>query len=108
MNKETFMEKHGMKIKVAGGIVVGVAVGVLLTKSSDAIVKQVQVNIFSHNNTVTTELARRGHPGFIVKHLESGVVAASKNHLAHILDVSRPHLDQMIVDGTVEVLGLAR
>jgi hypothetical protein len=80
-------------------------------RNSSTLINSFQQNniaLFGGKNVVTTDLARRGHPGFIVRDVESGVVAASKNHLAHMLDVSRPTLDKMVESGTVEVLGLAK
>jgi hypothetical protein len=102
-----FWEKHETKFKIAGGVAIGVVLGIVLTQNSDAIVKQIQVNVFSHNNSITTELSRRGHPGIIVKDLESGVVAASKNHMAHILGVSKQTLQTMIDNDQVLELGEA-
>ena len=103
-----FFEKHKTKIKVVAGITAGVVVGYILAQNGDAIVKAVQINIGVNNrNIVHTELVRRGHPGYIVKDLESGVVAASKNHLAHILGVSYEVLQKKISDGEVLVLGEA-
>jgi hypothetical protein len=68
----------------------------------------------SVTNIVTTELARRGHPGYLVKCLETGEVFASKRRAAEALDINRFNLNEHLkgvqpdVDGFhFEVLGEA-
>lgn len=109
--QESFWMKHKNKVYLVGALVVGVAVGGVAVKNGDVIVnglKQTNIAMLGGKNVVTTELPRRGHPGFVVRHLESGEVAASMARLAEILGVSRPTVAKMVAEGTVEVLGEAR
>ena len=114
--KNTFVKKHATKIKVAAGVVVGTVVGgaiVVYVMSSRAAGSYAIANTMGDitdstvtvNNIITTELARRHNPGIICKDVESGVVAASKNHLSGMLGVSRKTIDNMIEKGEVEILG---
>lgn len=45
-------------------------------------------------NVVTTELARRGHPGHIIKCIETGEVFASRNRAAGVMGINRYELFQ--------------
>ena len=108
--EETFWTKHSTKVKVVAGFIAGGVVVYIVAGNHGNVnngIKAAFIHFGDNTNTITTELVRRGHPGFIVKHLESGVVAASKNHLAGMLDVSRKTVDNMIEEGLIEVLGEA-
>lgn len=82
--KEHF-KKYG---KLYLGVGIGVVVGGLVFNKE--IVITIIKNKGNNNiNTVTTNLARRGHPGNIVKCLETGEVFASQNRAAEALGLSK-------------------
>jgi hypothetical protein len=49
-------------------------------------------------NVVTTNLTRRGHPGYIVKCLETGEMFASQRRAAEALGVNRYELYKQLQD----------
>ncbi len=106
----TFWQKHGTKVKVTLGVSAGVIVGIFVARNGDVVTQGIKtfIQFGDNHNVVITELERRGHPGFIVRDLESGVVAASKRHMMEILDVSHKVLEEMIASGDVIVLGEAK
>lgn len=77
----------------AGTGAVGVAAGVAMAGGNQKVI----VDAFNFTllkwhspttNVVTTVLERRGHPGFIIKCIETGEIFASQNRAAEALGVS--------------------
>lgn len=106
---DNFYSKNKTKIKVVCGVAAGIVVGVLLTKNSDVLVNSIKNNVYilGNNNTVTTELARRGHPGFLIQVVETGEVFASKNRALSVLNLNWAQLEKKIQSGAIKVLGEA-
>ena len=96
------IKRHLEKYKVyyIGGVclVVGVGAGALLTKgymSNKIVVDSYNVSINSpKTNIIQTTLARRGHPGNMVKCLETGEIFASQGRAADANDIARSTLSK--------------
>jgi hypothetical protein len=83
----------------------GVGAGMLLSNKGEAM--KLVVKIKGDHNIVIAELARRGHPGLIVRDLETGEVFASLSRAAEAAGMNRSSLRKLI--GTrFEILGDAR
>lgn len=57
-------------------------------------------------NEITITLIRRGHPGYIVKCLETGVTYASQNHAAAQNGISPGHLSKHLSGAIPHLKGL--
>jgi hypothetical protein len=80
-------EHKGVYITAAVATGVGVAVGLGLA-NKDAI----RILVIGNNNTVVAVLERRGHPGYLVRCLETGEVYSSINRAAKACSVNAGNL----------------
>lgn len=112
------VENHKVAYISAGaGVVIGVAATLVLTKTSagnTAIQKVVAFKTGDITQNVIQQLARRGHPGIVVKCNETGEVFASLNRAAEAMSIDRRTLGRHLqglkdsVGGfTFEMLGEA-
>lgn len=87
---KTHWEKYRIYYLCGIAVVVGVGAGLLIARNinfyNTKITAGNDVNIF------TTELARRGHPGWVTRCLETGELYASQNRAAACNNVSRSML----------------
>jgi hypothetical protein len=107
-NEIGFFEKHSTKIKVIAGVTVGIVVGIVLAKNGDVLTnsfKQNNIAMLGGKNVIHTDLVRRGHPGFMVKDLTTGVAYPSLNYTMEQLNISHTELKKKIEEGTIKVLG---
>ena len=100
----------------AGGLVVGVVVGFVSSGKAIQIVDSFNIKYKSPTtNTVIAELVRRGHPGNLIRCVETGEVFASQQRAAEVLDVNPGNLSRHLngklasVNGkTFELIGEAQ
>jgi len=94
------------------GLGVG-AVAVLLASNRREV--QTTVRQIGFRNTQTTVLVPRGHPGYLVRWVETGEIAASQNRMAKLAEVPPSQLSKHlngqlphVKDNHFERLGQAR
>ena len=103
--KTHFADNKQIYIAVGVGIVVGAAVATTVVKR-DA-VKVVTLRIFSPgDNLIITNLERRGHPGYLVRCLETGEVYSSINRAAKACSVNAGNLCRHLNGHLEHVKGL--
>jgi hypothetical protein len=97
---------------ITGGVclVVGAAVTYLVVKGNtdpelDESIKLINT-ITGDHNTIITQIVRRGHPGDIVRCIETGEVFASKNRAAAMNGISATALRNHLSGITESVKGL--
>lgn len=78
---------------IAGGV--GVAAGVVVTLALKSDIKVTGI-IIGKNNTLnqTTLLVRRGHPGNVIRCIQTGEVFASQGRAAEAMGISPSNLSQ--------------
>jgi hypothetical protein len=69
------------------GIGIGAAIAVIVIRRPVSIAP-----VFNNNNTVITDLSRRGHPGYIVRCKETGEVFASINRTSDLMNLNYGNL----------------
>lgn len=93
--------KENRKVYIAAGV--GIAVGVVATVvvlkvkgsgNATTVVRQINYKSNPVTNIVTTNLARRGHPGNLIMCNETGEVFASQQRAADLLGLSAGNLSQ--------------
>lgn len=97
------IEKHKASYLVGTGVVVGVAAGVVIGRGDiNVIVKSKNV---ATGNGIVTVLQRRGHPGIVVRHVETGELFASMRRAREALNVTPQTMKKMVESGALELIG---
>lgn len=96
--KQHIQDHKNVYLAAGGGLVVG-GISVLLgTQDVSATIKTTTVlpwkSTVTHNITQTTTLIRRGHPGYVIKCLETGELFASQGRTADVMGISAANLSQ--------------
>lgn len=106
------VKKHRDKYIIGGiALTAGLTVGYLVHPSAANQRAAVKQFIAWHSPTTinleqTTTLVRRGHPGNIIKCVETGEIFASQNRAADALGVSRSALSKHLKGVTSSINGL--
>jgi hypothetical protein len=89
--KKHFVDNKKFYIGVGVGAAVATTVTVLIMNgrvpTEEGSIKIINKIVGDHNS-ITTYLVRRGHPGFLIKCVETGEVFASQNRAAQVMGVS--------------------
>lgn len=112
MKKLEDVKKHFKTNKTAyisaGTAAAGLTAGLLLSGGNQKVI----VDSFNFallkwhsptTNIVTTELVRRGHPGFLIKCLETGETFASKTRACDVMNVNHAELNKHL-NGAIEAV----
>jgi hypothetical protein len=96
--KTHFQENKKVYVALLAGVVVGaIAVIVVVRELGQiAIIDSYKIQILSPttNNIMQNMMERRGHPGFVVRCVETGEKFSSQNHAASEMNLSGPNLSQ--------------
>lgn len=88
--------RENKKLYIAGGIslTVGVVGGAFLTSNGVQIVDSFKLVNWKSSHESVTVLVRRGHPGNIVKNLETGELFASQNRAAAMNGINKGEMSK--------------
>ena len=91
---KTHWEKYRIYYLCAAALLVGVGIGLLCRAN-------INLSIGGRNNTqviaknlIVSQLERRGHPGWIVRCIETGEVFASQNRAAEVTGINPGRLSE--------------
>ena len=87
---------HQKAYLVIGGVVLGAVAVYFLGRVNPGTATKIWNVVIGSNNTVITDLPRRGHPGYNVRCLETGEVFASQNRAAQVMGVNRGELSKNV------------
>ena len=107
---KTHFKKHKEAYIVGSAcLLIGAATAVLIVTRKGVDVTVAQKGVFVNSpitNTVVTILERRGHPGNVIRCIETGEVFASQQRAAELLGLSAGNLSQHLSGKYAHVSGL--
>ena len=105
--KQHFRDNKKLYFVGGTGAAVGAAAMFLLTRGNVQIVDSFRILSPSKNtNVVVAQLARRGHPGNVIRCLDTGEVFSSQRRAAELLGINRYELWEHLNGLKPDVSGL--